>query len=379
MRVEIRLSEVIGGLSYALDLTEGEPAGHAQRSCLIGMRLADDARPRRRDGALGPLLRAAAQGRRLLGQLVADDRAVRHRRPRRQAHLQARRLGAAVAGVRVGVADRGARAGPAAKVRRLLAVRDEGEVTRSLMQARCERGAQIARMLGLSEAHRRRRSTRSTSTGTARATPTGCGASRSRSARGSRTSPRRAEIFWAAGGRRAASRVAHKRRGGWFDPSLVTALDALDWSLGLERPDLTPLPAARPAADHGRRRAGPDRRRLRGRDRRQVALDLPPFRPHERDRAQHRRGARRRRRHAARPRPRGAAARHRQARRLQPDPRQAGRADRRGVRRGQGARAHHARDPRPRPRPARRGAAGRAPTTSAWTAAATRTAGPRRG
>ena len=37
----IRLSRVIGGLSYALDLTEGEPPGHAVRSCVIGMRIAD--------------------------------------------------------------------------------------------------------------------------------------------------------------------------------------------------------------------------------------------------------------------------------------------------------------------------------------------------
>ena len=37
---EILLSEVIAGLSYALDLTEGEPPGHARRCCLIGMRLA---------------------------------------------------------------------------------------------------------------------------------------------------------------------------------------------------------------------------------------------------------------------------------------------------------------------------------------------------
>ena len=36
----IPLSEVVGALSYALDLTEGEPPGHAVRSCLIGMRLA---------------------------------------------------------------------------------------------------------------------------------------------------------------------------------------------------------------------------------------------------------------------------------------------------------------------------------------------------
>ncbi len=38
--VEIRFSEVIGALSYALDLTEGQPQGHAARSCYFGMRLA---------------------------------------------------------------------------------------------------------------------------------------------------------------------------------------------------------------------------------------------------------------------------------------------------------------------------------------------------
>ena len=39
---QIALSEVISGLSYALDLTEGEPPGHAVRSCLIGMRVAGE-------------------------------------------------------------------------------------------------------------------------------------------------------------------------------------------------------------------------------------------------------------------------------------------------------------------------------------------------
>ena len=37
---EIALSGVIGSLSYALDIAEGQPPGHAVRSCLIGMRLA---------------------------------------------------------------------------------------------------------------------------------------------------------------------------------------------------------------------------------------------------------------------------------------------------------------------------------------------------
>ena len=38
---EVRLSEVLAGLSYALDLTEGQREGHAVRSCLIGMRIAE--------------------------------------------------------------------------------------------------------------------------------------------------------------------------------------------------------------------------------------------------------------------------------------------------------------------------------------------------
>ncbi|MBP6443308.1 MAG: hypothetical protein KA267_04755, partial [Gemmatimonadales bacterium] len=37
----VRLSEVVGALSFALDLTEGQPLGHAVRTTLIGMRIAD--------------------------------------------------------------------------------------------------------------------------------------------------------------------------------------------------------------------------------------------------------------------------------------------------------------------------------------------------
>jgi len=38
---DVRLSEVLAGLSFALDLTEGQRPGHAARSCLIGMRIAE--------------------------------------------------------------------------------------------------------------------------------------------------------------------------------------------------------------------------------------------------------------------------------------------------------------------------------------------------
>ena len=41
---QISLSEIISALSYALDLTEGAVHGHALRSCLLGMRIAAEAR-----------------------------------------------------------------------------------------------------------------------------------------------------------------------------------------------------------------------------------------------------------------------------------------------------------------------------------------------
>ena len=40
----VRMSEVISSMSYALDIVEGQPEGHAVRSCLLGMRLAEELR-----------------------------------------------------------------------------------------------------------------------------------------------------------------------------------------------------------------------------------------------------------------------------------------------------------------------------------------------
>src|SRR6478752_9303790 len=36
---KLRRAELIGALSYALDITEGQPEGHCVRCCFIGMRL----------------------------------------------------------------------------------------------------------------------------------------------------------------------------------------------------------------------------------------------------------------------------------------------------------------------------------------------------
>jgi hypothetical protein len=55
------MSEVIGALSYALDVTDGQPAGHAVRSCMIGMRLVHEL-------GLGP----EEQGAAFYGLLLKD-------------------------------------------------------------------------------------------------------------------------------------------------------------------------------------------------------------------------------------------------------------------------------------------------------------------
>jgi putative nucleotidyltransferase with HDIG domain len=45
----IRLSDVVSALSLALDLTEGQPMGHSIRSCILGMRLAEELQLSRQD------------------------------------------------------------------------------------------------------------------------------------------------------------------------------------------------------------------------------------------------------------------------------------------------------------------------------------------
>ena len=39
--MQLRKSEIISSLSFALDLTEGQPLGHSVNSCLLGMRIAE--------------------------------------------------------------------------------------------------------------------------------------------------------------------------------------------------------------------------------------------------------------------------------------------------------------------------------------------------
>src|SRR5215213_2860854 len=148
---QLPLSRIIGALSFALDITEGEPPGHASRTCQIGMRLAEalglDAATRSRL-FYALLLKDAgcsANSAKMAALFGADDHVAKRTSKRMD---WSSRLPAFLWSLRTVAPDGSLRA----RARRLKAIKDDGQVTRSLMQARCDRGAEIALLLGFSSA-----------------------------------------------------------------------------------------------------------------------------------------------------------------------------------------------------------------------------------
>jgi HD-GYP domain-containing protein (c-di-GMP phosphodiesterase class II) len=220
---EVPLSEVIGALSHALDLTEGEPPGHAVRSCMIGMRLAQELGldgPERTDLFYALLLKDAgcsANSARMAALFAVDDR---HAKRSSKRVDWARSYTAFLWTLRT-VAPGGSWRSRASQ---LMSIRQETEITRSLMRARCERGAEIARLLGLGAG----------SADAIRALDEHWdGRGQPEGLRGDEIPlggrilclAQTVEIFHAQRGLDAALGVAARRSGGWFDPELVTALE----------------------------------------------------------------------------------------------------------------------------------------------------------
>src|SRR5687767_5747674 len=144
----VPLSDVIGALSYALDLTEGEPPGHAVRTCMIGMRLALEigmGEEQRSDLFYALLLKDAgcsANSARMAALFAVDDQVAKRSSKRID---WARSFTAFMWTLRT-VAPGGS---VRSRASQMLSLRQETEITRTLMRARCERGAEIARLLGL--------------------------------------------------------------------------------------------------------------------------------------------------------------------------------------------------------------------------------------
>jgi putative nucleotidyltransferase with HDIG domain len=239
--VDIRLSELVSALSHALDVTGGQPMGHAERTCLIGQRLADAVglESAQRSSLFYALLLKDAGCSTTAAQIAitfgADDQQVK----RESRLIDAQRPRTALGYLRRNVAP-GAPLRTRARHLRAVVAMSHGGVD-ELERMRCERGADIARGIGLDEdaadaitqlfehwdghGHPGERAGEEI-------------ALLARMACLSQTM----EVFWQQGGAAAACDVARARRGTWFDPALVAAVDELErdvcfWA-SLETPDV---------------------------------------------------------------------------------------------------------------------------------------------
>jgi HD-GYP domain-containing protein (c-di-GMP phosphodiesterase class II) len=237
----IRFSEIISALSVALDITQGHPKGHCMRSCLIGMRISE------------MLQLPAADSSALFYALLLKDLGCSSNAAK-MAHLfhtddhqlkRALRLSDWTSpGQKLSVCWNHCHTG-GSTLEKLLAmaaiVRSGAEAGRKIVEIRCERGADIARMLQLSEA---------TAQAILDLDELWNGQGSPQGLKGNEISllgricglAQNVEVFFSAYGLSAACEMARKRRGKWFDPQLVDALlsiqhDAEFWNR-LESPNL---------------------------------------------------------------------------------------------------------------------------------------------
>jgi HD-GYP domain-containing protein (c-di-GMP phosphodiesterase class II) len=225
--MEIRLSEVLAALSHALDMTGGQPRGHAERTCLVAMRVADhlaldeDTRSSLFYAALLKDAGCSSSAARVAALYGADDTAVKARRKRTdftntpEALLHLART----------VAPGGSPLAKARHLRRILAFGREG--SREIVDLRCERGAEVARAVGLDEA---------AATAILHVDERWDGRGAPHGLQGEAISlvgrllalAQCAAVFWPDGGAAGACAVVRRRRGSWFDPALVDALCAIE-------------------------------------------------------------------------------------------------------------------------------------------------------
>lgn len=225
-----RTSDILAALSCALDITEGQPPGHAVRTCLIGMRIAHRAGVPAEDR--GPLFYAlllkdlggSSNAARLCALFGADDRTLKREHRLIDWPRSARRLGYLLGNVlpRASALERALRV-----VSLLFHERGTG---RDLIRTRCDRGAEIAGTLGFTPATREAIRT-ADEHWDGHGMPDGLSGTAIPLLGRVVGLAQTVEVFLSAFGVEAAVAVAMERRGRWFDPDLADAF------LGLEGDD----------------------------------------------------------------------------------------------------------------------------------------------
>jgi HD-GYP domain-containing protein (c-di-GMP phosphodiesterase class II) len=209
----------LSALSYALDLTEGQPLGHGIRSCVIGMRIAEALGLSSTDRSAlyyALLLKDAgcsSNAARMAALFGSDDRFVKPRMKVVDWHQRLKLAYATATTVAKGgsLLDR---------ARHFMIMARADDLTHELIAIRCDRGAGIARRLGFPEA----------SAAAIRSLDEHwCGRGYAAGLAGDEIPllsricnlAQTIEAFHASDGIDAALRVARERRGSWFDPTLV--------------------------------------------------------------------------------------------------------------------------------------------------------------
>ncbi len=223
---ELRLSEVLAALSHALDLTEGQPPGHAQRTCLIALRIAERLGLPEQDRAAlfyAALLKDAGcsnAAARFSALFAGDDIAIKQAgkfvdwtRPQDAIRFTARQVGGGMTRLQ--------------RARQfVIALRGLAAEGNALVTARCERGADVIAALGLPAA----------ASDAVRALDErwdGGGqpyrlAGEQLPLLGSIVGlAQTAEVFLTGFGREAARTVVRRRRGSAFDPRVADAFLAI--------------------------------------------------------------------------------------------------------------------------------------------------------
>jgi HD-GYP domain-containing protein (c-di-GMP phosphodiesterase class II) len=147
---KVGLSEIVGALSFALDITEGQPVGHGLRCCWIGMHIG--ARIGLSEKQLSDLYYTI-----LLKDIGCSSNAARICKLYLTDDLDFKRDFKSVDGslpeiLRFVLAHTGMKAGLAERFRAMVNIaRNGGEIARELIETRCHRGAEIARRMRFSE------------------------------------------------------------------------------------------------------------------------------------------------------------------------------------------------------------------------------------
>lgn len=220
----LRLSQLISALSHALDITEGQPEGHCIRCCWIGMHVGK--RLGLTDEELWGLyytlllkdLGCSSNAARICQLYLTDDLSFKH---------DFKTVGDGVPQVlNFVLSHTGLKAPLAERFRAVMnIIRNGKELADELIQTRCQRGAEIARLLRFPE---------SVATGIYHLDEHHNGRGRPDALAGgaiplySRIAllSQVVDVFYTSGGQQAAMDEVARRRGQWFDPEVVDAFTA---------------------------------------------------------------------------------------------------------------------------------------------------------